>query len=58
MVAAAEGFAGTAHRAITDHAPQLYMQRMTTDKTLAQRRQLRDLQQTAGIALLQGTAPS
>ena len=54
MVAAARD-RGYSYCAITDHAPQLYMQRMTTDKMLAQRRQLRDLQQTAGIALLHGT---
>lgn len=54
MVAAARD-RGYAYCAITDHAPQLYMQRMTTDKMLAQRRQIRDLEQTAGIALLHGT---
>jgi len=36
MVAAARA-CGYAYCAITDHAPQLYMQRMTTDKMLAQR---------------------
>ena len=54
MVAAARA-RGYAYCAITDHAPQLYMQRMTTDKMLAQRHQLRDLEHTAGIALLHGT---
>jgi DNA polymerase (family 10) len=54
MVAAARA-RGYAYCAITDHAPQLYMQRMTTDKMLAQRRQLRDLEPSAGMALLHGT---
>jgi DNA polymerase (family 10) len=54
MVTAARA-RGYAYYAITDHAPQLYMERMTTDKMLAQRRQLRDLEQDAGIALLHGT---
>ena len=54
MVAAARA-RGYAYCAITDHAPHLYMQRMTTDKVLAQRRQLRELEPTAGIALLHGT---
>ena len=54
MVAAARA-RGYAYCAITDHAPQLYMERMTTDKMLAQRRQLRDLERSAGITLLHGT---
>jgi DNA polymerase (family 10) len=54
MVAAARA-CGYAYCAITDHAPHLYMQRMTTDKMLAQRYQLRELEHTAGIALLHGT---
>jgi DNA polymerase (family 10) len=54
MVAAARA-RGYAYCAITDHAPQLYMERVTTEKMLAQRRQLRDLEQNAGIALLHGT---
>lgn len=54
MVAAAQA-RGYAYCAITDHAPQLYMQRMTTEKVLAQRHQLRDLERKAGIALLHGT---
>jgi DNA polymerase (family 10) len=54
MVAAARA-RGYAYCAITDHAPQLYMERMTTEKMLAQRRQLRDLEPTAGIGLLHGT---
>jgi DNA polymerase (family 10) len=54
MVAAARA-RGYAYCAITDHAPQLYMQRMTTDKMLAQRRQLRELERSAGLVLLHGT---
>jgi len=54
MVAAARA-RGYAYCAITDHAPQLFMERMTTEKMLAQRRQLRELEATAGIALLHGT---
>jgi DNA polymerase (family X) len=54
MVAAARSRC-YAYCAITDHAPQLYMERMTTDKMLAQRRQLRELEKTAGIAPLHGT---
>jgi DNA polymerase (family X) len=54
MVAAARA-RRYAYCAITDHAPQLYMERMTTEKMLAQRQQLRDLEPSAGIALLHGT---
>lgn len=54
MVAAARA-RGYAYCAITDHAPQLYMERMTTDKMLAQRQQLRGLERSAGMALLHGT---
>ena len=54
MVVAARA-RGYSYCAITDHAPQLYMERMTTDKMLAQRQQLRDLERAAGIALLHGT---
>jgi DNA polymerase (family 10) len=35
---------GYAYYAVTDHAPQLYMQRMTDEKMLAQRARLRELQ--------------
>lgn len=55
QMAAAARARGYAYCAITDHAPQLYMERMTTQKALAQRRQLRDLEAAAGIALLHGT---
>ena len=43
MLEAAAG-RGYAYYAVTDHAPNLYMQRMTDDKMLAQRRELRRLQ--------------
>ncbi|MGW1022338.1 DNA polymerase/3'-5' exonuclease PolX [Streptomyces sp. NPDC002577] len=42
MVEAAAG-RGYAYYAITDHAPNLYMQRMTDEKILAQREQVRQL---------------
>jgi len=42
MVAAAAS-RGYQYYAVTDHAPNLYMQRMTTEKMLAQRDQVRDL---------------
>ena len=41
--------------AVTDHAPNLVMQRMTDEKTLAQRDRLRALADTAGMVLLHGT---
>jgi DNA polymerase (family 10) len=41
--------------AVTDHAPLLYMQRMTDEKALEQREQIRRLERSAGIALLHGT---
>ena len=53
MVAAARA-RGYAYYAVTDHAPQLYMQRMTTEKMLAQRQQLRGLESDA-MVLLHGT---
>jgi hypothetical protein len=54
MVAAA-GARGYEYYAVTDHAPNLVMQRMTDEKMLAQRDQLRALADTAGMALLHGT---
>ncbi|UQX04050.1 DNA polymerase/3'-5' exonuclease PolX [Streptomyces sp. RerS4] len=42
MVAAAAA-RGYAYYAVTDHAPNLYMQRMTTEKILAQRERMRAL---------------
>jgi DNA polymerase (family 10) len=55
MVAAAER-RGLDYYAITDHAPNLFMQRMTDEKMLAQRDQVRALQEKhPGITLLHGT---
>jgi len=54
MVAAAQA-RGYEYYAVTDHAPNLVMQRMTDEKMLAQREQLRALQDTTGMALLHGT---
>jgi DNA polymerase (family X) len=53
MVAAARA-RGYAYYAVTDHAPQLYTQRMSTERMLAQRQQLRALE-TDRMALLHGT---
>jgi DNA polymerase (family X) len=51
--AAARGYA---YYAVTDHAPNLYMQRMTDEKMLAQREQVRRLQDTyPKMKLLHGT---
>ncbi len=46
---------GYAYYAVTDHAPNLAMQRMTDDKILAQREQLRALQAGHDMTLLHGT---
>ncbi|MFG2001228.1 DNA polymerase/3'-5' exonuclease PolX [Spirillospora sp. NPDC048911] len=47
---------GLEYYAITDHAPDLYMQRMTDEKMLAQREQVRALQaKYPGLTLLHGT---
>jgi DNA polymerase (family 10) len=54
MVAAARA-RGYRYYAITDHAPLLSMQQMTTDKALEQHRRVRELAQHAGIVLLHGT---
>lgn len=54
MIAAAEA-RGYEYYAVTDHAPNLVMQRMTDEKMLAQRDQLRALADTTGMALLHGT---
>ena len=51
--AAARGYA---YYAITDHAPNLYMQRMSDDKMLAQREQVRELDKKyPKMTLLHGT---
>lgn len=54
MIAAAEA-RGYEYYAVTDHAPNLVMQRMTDEKMLAQRDQLRALADTTGMVLLHGT---
>ncbi|REF01127.1 DNA polymerase/3'-5' exonuclease PolX [Thermomonospora umbrina] len=55
MVAAAEA-RGLEYFAITDHAPDLFMQRMTDEKALAQREAIRALQaRHPGMTLLHGT---
>lgn len=55
MVAAAAE-RGYAYYAVTDHAPNLAMQRMTTEKMLAQREQVRALDRAHhGMRLLHGT---
>jgi DNA polymerase (family 10) len=54
MVTAAKA-RGYAYFAVTDHAPLLYMQRMTDEKALEQREQIRRLERSAGITLLHGT---
>ncbi|HYB82368.1 MAG TPA: DNA polymerase/3'-5' exonuclease PolX, partial [Mycobacterium sp.] len=54
MVAAASRH-GYRYCAITDHAPQLAMQRMTRDKALQQRSELPELSRRYGIELLHGS---
>ena len=55
MLEAASGF-GYAYYAVTDHAPNLFMQRMTDEKMLAQRDRLRGLQDRyPKMTLLHGT---
>jgi DNA polymerase (family 10) len=55
MVAAAAS-RGYEYYAVTDHAPELVMQRMTLDKALEQRVRLRELQREyPGMRLLHGT---
>jgi DNA polymerase (family X) len=46
---------GYAYYAVTDHAPNLYMQRMTDEKMLRQREQLKALQKDDKMVLLHGT---
>ncbi|GAA0688746.1 DNA polymerase/3'-5' exonuclease PolX [Kitasatospora atroaurantiaca] len=47
---------GYAYYAVTDHAPNLYMQRMTDEKMLAQRQQVRELDRRfKGMRVLHGT---
>jgi DNA polymerase (family X) len=54
MVKAAE-LRGYEYYAVTDHAPNLIMQRMTDEKMLAQREQVRALRATTTLTLLHGT---
>jgi len=54
MIAAAKA-RGYAYYAVTDHAPNLVMQRMTDEKMLTQRAEVRALEDKAGLALLHGT---
>jgi DNA polymerase (family 10) len=44
-----------AYYAITDHAPNLYMQRMTDQKMLAQRKRVEELAREGKMVLLHGT---
>jgi DNA polymerase (family X) len=46
---------GYAYYAVTDHAPNLYMQRMTDEKMLAQRTRLEKLGKAGSMVLLHGT---
>jgi histidinol phosphatase-like PHP family hydrolase/Holliday junction resolvasome RuvABC DNA-binding subunit len=54
MIAAAQA-RGYQYYAVTDHAPNLVMQRMTDEKMLAQRDQLRALAGSTGMVLLHGS---
>jgi DNA polymerase (family 10) len=54
MLNTADAF-GYVYYAVTDHAPNLAMQRMTDEKILAQREQLRALQAEHEMTLLHGT---
>lgn len=49
------GTLGYSYYAVTDHAPNLAMQRMTDEKILAQRKRLRALQAEYEMTLLHGT---
>ena len=54
MLRAARG-RGYDYYAVTDHAPELYMQRMTAEKMLEQRRKLRRLAANEPFEVLHGT---
>jgi DNA polymerase (family 10) len=54
MVDTARGL-GYAYYAVTDHAPNLYMQRMTDQKMMAQRKELTKLAGSQRMVLLHGT---
>jgi DNA polymerase (family 10) len=44
-----------AYYAVTDHAPNLWMQRMTDEKMLAQRKRVRELEKQGKMVLLHGS---
>ncbi|MFE0512773.1 DNA polymerase/3'-5' exonuclease PolX [Streptomyces sp. NPDC058964] len=48
-MAAAAAERGYAYYAVTDHGPNLYMQRMTVERMLAQRERVRELDGTYGV---------
>jgi DNA polymerase (family 10) len=54
MIEAAER-RGYAYYAVTDHAPNLFMQRMTDEKVLAQREEIDALRARTSMALLHGS---
>jgi DNA polymerase (family 10) len=54
MIAAADA-RGYEYYAVTDHAPNLFMQRMTDEKVLAQREELHALRGKTGMTLLHGS---
>jgi DNA polymerase (family 10) len=54
MIAAAER-KGYEYYAVTDHAPNLFMQRMTDEKVLAQRAELDAIKTSTGMILLHGS---
>jgi DNA polymerase (family 10) len=54
MVATAKEH-GYDYYAVTDHAPLLYMERMTKQRAMRQRRELRGLAKRGGLALLHGS---
>ena len=54
MIAAAQA-RGYAYYAVTDHAPNLFMQRMTDEKALAQREEIDALRARTRMALLHGS---
>src|SRR5262245_30907918 len=54
MIGAAQA-RGYAYYAVTDHAPNLFMQRMTDEKVLAQREEIDALRGRTPMALLHGS---
>jgi DNA polymerase (family 10) len=54
MIGAAER-KGYEYYAVTDHAPNLFMQRMTDEKVLAQRAELEAIKTSTGMVLLHGS---